>query len=179
VSTSGQGSGGDDVRGEGDVIMPRRIFYLELLYLVVLVAVLVLYKTWSAFPHAVGGKLNPLPVSVVWFGAVGGVLSGLQGIFFHNQKWDASFNYWHYSRPLVGAVTGSIGALLFLVALRLGTKQGASVKPDVLTLEAVAFVLGFADNAFRSLLQKVTDAVIGPGKTTTGPTEPSHPPDKH
>ena len=168
---------GDGRQGHPGPPMPPGIFYLELAYLAGLVAVFVIYKADSGFSHAVNGMLGPLPVGVVWFGAVGAVLSGLQGIFFHNKQWDSSYDYWHYSRPLVGAVTGSIGALLFLVALRLGTQQGTAAKPDAITLESVAFVLGFADNAFRSMLQKVTDAVIGPGKTTKGPTEPSHPPD--
>ena len=57
----------------------------------------------------VPANLGPLPAGVVWFGAIGAVMVSLYGIFLYNQKWDTSYNYWHYCRPLFGAVTGSIG----------------------------------------------------------------------
>jgi hypothetical protein len=59
------------------------------------------------------------------------------------------------SRPFVGVVVGEIGSLLFYVSIVIGTKN--AVVPNALTFDAVAFVLGFADDAFRDLIKKVTN----------------------
>lgn len=48
----------------------------------------------------------------------------------------------------MGAAAGGVGALLFYVAILAGNKQPP--KPDPVTFEAVAFVFGFADDAFRA-----------------------------
>ncbi len=88
-------------------------------------------------------------------------MASLFGVFVHNQDWDHSYDYWYYSRPLFGAVTGSVGALLYLVLLDLGTTN--AVKVDHLTFYAAAFVFGFADKAFMQILKSVTDVIIKPG----------------
>ena len=80
------------------------------------------------------------------------------------QKWETSYDYWHYCRPLFGAVTGSIGALIHLVLLHLGS--ASIVKVDPLTFYVVAFVLDFADKSFMQLLQNVTTVIIKPGNQT-------------
>ena len=77
------------------------------------------------------------------------------------KTWDRSYNYWHYCRPLFGAVTGSIGALIYLVLLNLGSKS--AIKVDSSTFYVVAFVLGFADKSFMQMLQNVTSVIIKPG----------------
>jgi uncharacterized membrane protein len=101
---------------------------------------------------------------VVWFGATGGVLAGLGGVYFHNTNWNPAYNYWHYSRPLVSGVVGGVGSLLFYVSVSLGTTK--AVVPDVVTFDAVAFVLGFADESFRALITKLTKLLFGPGDTS-------------
>ena len=88
-------------------------------------------------------------------------MASLFGIFVHNSDWDSSYNYWYYSRPIFGAVTGSVGALLYLVLLNLGTTS--TVRVDRLTFYAAAFVFGFADKAFMQILKSVTDVIIKPG----------------
>jgi hypothetical protein len=143
--------------------MPRSIFVLETVYLVLLIALLVVYKTDHAFRVAVP-PLGPLPVQVVWFGATGGVLAGLGGVYFHNTNWNPAYNYWHISRPLVSGVVGGIGSLLFYVSVSLGTTK--AVVPDVVTFDAVAFLLGFADESFRTLITKLTRLLFGPGDTS-------------
>jgi H+/Cl- antiporter ClcA len=108
-----------------------------------------------------------LPVQIVWFGATGGVLAGLGGVFYNNANWDHKYDYWHYSRPLVGGVVGGIGCLLFYVSIVVGNTQ--SVTPNVVTFDAVAFILGFADRAFRELIDKITQLLFGPGGTKEDP----------
>jgi hypothetical protein len=80
--------------------MPPCIFVLEMTYLVLLIALLIIYKTDHGFREALPG-LGKIPIEAVWFGATGGVLAGLGGVFFHNADWNPAYNYWHYSRPLV------------------------------------------------------------------------------
>ncbi|HUY57513.1 MAG TPA: hypothetical protein VMV12_06765 [Candidatus Micrarchaeaceae archaeon] len=89
-------------------------------------------------------------------------MASLYEIFVHNRDWNTSYNYWHYCRPFFGAVTGSVGALVYLVLLHLGS--ASIVKVDPLTLYVVAFVLGFADKYFMQLLQSVAMVTIKPGK---------------
>ena len=105
--------------------MPRSIFFLEMAYLLALMAAFVVYETDHAFRSAVP-SLGPIPATVVWFGSIGGVLAGIGGIYFHNAKWNPAYNFWHYSRPFVGAVVGGIGALLYYVSIRLGSTKASS-----------------------------------------------------
>ncbi len=146
--------------------MPSLVFGLELTYLVLLMALFVVYRTDHALRAALPVTLGPLPMGVVWFGAVGGVMAGLFGIYFHNTDWDSGYDYWHYSRPFVGAVVGGVGALLYYVAIAIGNK--ASVRPDALTFYAVAFLLAFGDHAFQSLIHRVTKVLFGPGDASSG-----------
>jgi len=91
------------------------------------------------------------PVGAVWFAAAGAVVSSLWGIFRYNHTWKRSFDYHYYIRPLFGAVTGSIGALIYLVLLNLGSKAKVVVDRD--TFYVVAFVFGYADYAFLQLVR--------------------------
>jgi len=145
--------------------MPFRIFAFEVAYLVLLVAILVLYKTSDPLRDALP-NFGKIPVEVVWFGATGGVLSGLGGIFFHNAHWDNAYNYWHYSRPLVGGVVGGVGCVLFYASILAGTQN--AVEPRTVTFDAVAFLLGFADEAFRRQITSLTNLLFGPGDTKPG-----------
>jgi hypothetical protein len=117
---------------------------------------------------------GPLPVQIVWFGATGGVLAGIGGVYFHNETWSHAYDYWHYSRPLAGGVVGGIGCLLFYVSITLGSTKG--VTPNVQTFDAVAFALGFADKAFRSLIATLTQLLFAPGETKSNAADDPHDP---
>ncbi|MGD0197028.1 MAG: hypothetical protein ABSC56_03845 [Solirubrobacteraceae bacterium] len=142
--------------------MPRSVFLVELFYLLVLMAAFVVYRTDHQFRDVVPA-LGPLPASIVWFGALGSVLQGLNGVFSHNRAWDHSYDYWHYSRLWVGAVVGAVGALLYYVSIELGSSD--HVTTNALTFDVVAFLLGFGDKAFRQLITKLTGLLISPGKS--------------
>jgi hypothetical protein len=151
--------------------MPPFIFFLETFYLVVLVVVFVIDMTSSSFRHDIPATIGPLPVGIVWFGALGAVIASFRGIFAYNyQKWNSGYNYWHYSRPLIGAVTGSMGALIYWVLVSLGTQKTPVIEPT--TFYVAAFAFGFADWAFMAMLQNVTNAIIGPG-TAAAKNKPS------
>ena len=145
--------------------MPPRIFVVALTYLAVLIALFIVYVSWSSFRSHVPASFGQLPVGIVWFAATGAVIASLYGIFVHNKTWNSSYNYWHYCRPLFGAVTGSVGALIYLVLLNLGSKS--AVKIDSSTFYVVAFVFGFADKSFMQMLQNVTKVIIKPGNQTS------------
>jgi hypothetical protein len=145
--------------------MPLHIFLLAVTYLALLIALFVIYVTWSSFRSYVPASFGQIPVGVVWFGATGAEIASLYGIFMNNKTWKTSYNYWHYCRPMFGAVTGSIGALMYLILLNLGIKSAVTV--DSLTFYVVAFVLGFADKSFMQMLQSVTNVIIKPGSRTS------------
>ena len=150
-------------------VMPKRIFYFELGYIVVLMVLFAVYATWSWARHAVPHNLGPLPLGVIWFGSVGGVVAGFRGIYSYNNQWDSSYDYWHYTRPIFGAVTGAIGSLIYWVSLHLGSTN--TVKVDRDTFYVAAFVLGFSDKAFIELLKNVTDVIIKPGQKQTSSSD--------
>jgi len=141
--------------------MPPIIFPLALVYLAILLAVFATYVSVPGFRDHIPASLGTIPIGVVWFGAAGAEMASLYGIFVHNRNWKVSYNYWHYCRPFFGAVSGSVGALMYLVLLHLGS--ASSVKVDPLTFYVVAFVLGFADKSFMQLLQNVTTVIVKPG----------------
>lgn len=143
------------------VVMRPRILIVAISYLAVLLAVFVAYVSSKSMRSALPTNFGQLPMGVVWFGATGAVTASLYGIFLHNRAWKSSYNYWHYCRPLFGAVTGSMGALFYLVLLHLGSKSPVSI--ERVTFYAVAFVLGFADKSFMSMLGNVIAVVVKPG----------------
>ena len=143
------------------VKMPTRFFVVELSYLVALIVLFIVYVTSPTVRHGFPVSFGPLPMAIVWFGATGAVVAGMRGIFINNATWDERYNYWYYSRPVYGAVTGSIGALVYWVSIRLGNTKPISV--DNATFYVVAFLLGFSGNAFVQLLKSVTDVIIKPG----------------
>jgi hypothetical protein len=159
---------GDDV--------PRYLFPLVVTYLVVLGLLAYLYAVRYQ-PIPIGGVVIPVlrdavpptvagvPISIPWFGALGATLISLYGIFDHGQRdWERSLNKWHVSRPLTGAVLGTMGFILFAAVIRAaGLAPGT---PDVvgkLVYFAVAFVVGFREETFRLLIKRVADLIIGPG----------------
>jgi len=146
------------------VLMPRRILYFAVGYTLGLVGIFIAYASSEAFRANAPSSFGQIPVGVVWFGAIGAVLASLYGIFVHNQDWDPSYDYWHYCRPLCGAITGSIGSLLYLVLLNIGNTS--AVKVDRPTFYVAAFVFGFADKAFLQMVHNVTSVIIKPGKTS-------------
>jgi hypothetical protein len=154
--------------------MPPHIFWLELSYLIGLAVILVVYEHVDGVRDVLPSMFGPLPIGVVWFGAAGAVLVGLQGVFFHSDRWNPSYNYWHYARPVLGVFSGGVGCLLFLVLIQAGNKQATT--PNAVTFDAVAFVLGYADDAVRSLIAGVTDLILQPARRSS--RGPAHNPEQ-
>ena len=100
LSTEPQTAPDDGCPDDPCILMPARILWVALGWTIVLIAVLVLYERDAGFATFVRFKLGQLPFEAIWFGAVGGLLISLQGIFDHNHKWRARYDYWHMLRPV-------------------------------------------------------------------------------
>lgn len=143
--------------------MPWWFFAIAMTYIVVLLFVFALYHVDEGFRDALPDRLGILPIGVPWFGALGGALISLTGTFMHSQNWQHAFDYWHYARPWVGAIAGSIGALILYVITNAATANATLVLDD-LTFYVVAFVIGYREGTFRSLLENIVEVIVKPGQ---------------
>ena len=130
--------------------------------------------SWSIFQNFHNPIPTVLPSVVPWAGAVGGVCISLVGVAGHAMKpdWQPSrYGYWHLTRPLLGAIFGSTAVLI--VTLITQNVKGADVSTKGFTpsgaaiLAVIAFVVGFREETFRTLVMRVVDLVIGPSSTDT------------
>ena len=156
---------------------PRTFIALDIFYVAVLVVLLISRQAhwlWIDRIHNPIGGIVPL--GVPWFGALGAVTISIYGVVDHSHEWQAKWNLWHVIRPVVGAVLGTVAFLIFV-----GLIQATGTRPTVVTsgspgpsVEAVtyliiAFVVGFREQTFRSLIQRVVDILLSPGNTPATP----------
>ena len=133
-------------------------------YLVLLVALPILRNVFaSSIPHYVLYPLYSMPLSVLWFGALGGVMLSMYGIFF-NKDWKGPFDLWYVFSGLLGAVYGIISYLIVVVLIN-STTISNNFSRSALAFDLIAFLMGFGQNAFQDLIKHITGNVFGPGKT--------------
>lgn len=113
-----------------------------------------------------------LPMWVPWAGALGGTFISLVGVTRHTKDWRRSLAYWHLARPVLGAISGTIGVLMVVLVVKsvtpstVGTGTTALYdKPGIATLSVIAFVIGFREATFRTLVERVVDVILAPGPT--------------
>jgi hypothetical protein len=136
-------------------------FVLSMGYLVVLLSLGIVYAAWSPVRQAIPETLGPIPIGVPWWGALGAVTISLYGVFFHNQKWERSFNYWHIARPFLGAVLGMVAYLVFVVVIDATGVQAK--RSGTLVYYLVAFLVGYSEDTVQLLLKRATDVLFGSG----------------
>lgn len=146
--------------------VPRWLFPLELGYVFALVAVLLLYHHNETAQRVVPDPAGPIPVGVIWWGALGGVTISLTGIFRHPRSWDDAYNRWHVARPLLGALMGTVGYLIFVVVIQAADQGDLEVGDGSPIFYLVAFLLGYREQVFRDALRKAVDVLIAPGRNT-------------
>lgn len=173
--------------------MARRTFIVTTGWFGVLAALAIFYGNfwhWSWLESApdnhgvrhlvFGANLGPVPIGALWFGAVGAVLASWAGIFQHNTDWQNSYDYWHWVRPAVGAILGAVSVLMLIVLLNATTGTtdlGTSAEKNSRALFFVlAFIVGYREATFRSLIGKVTDLILGPGSTPNPAVTAGSPP---
>jgi hypothetical protein len=141
--------------------MPSWFFVMELSYLVLLLGGAVAFARWPILDRALPHRIGAVPLPVAWWGALGGTMISLEGVFLHNRDWDPAYNYWHIARPLIGAALGTVAYLIFVAVV---DATGAKAKTQgSLAYYIVAFLVGYREETFRNLIKRATDVLIGPG----------------
>ena len=149
------------------VVVPKRVLFSALVWTVLLIALFFLYEEIRAFAAFFPSKVGPLPFTSIWFGAAGGWLISLQGIFAYNHRWRRSFDYWHYARPILGAFMGTLGCLVFIVLNQAATTK--HLPASGVFYAVLAFVLGYREQSFRALMTRLIDTIILPPDNTAQP----------
>lgn len=154
------------------VVMPRRVLVVAVVWAIAIVAMFFAYIEIDAVADFFPAKVGSLPISAIWFGAAGGLLVSLEGIFKYNRRWLRSYDYWHYLRPLLGALMGTLGCLVFIVLTSAATSNKA-LPTDATFYAVIALGLGYREAGFRTLLARLIDTVIipadqGSAGSTTG-----------
>ncbi len=154
-------------------------FWLELAYMAMLFAIGAVYMTClpqvDNDTYLMGGIV---PCAIPWFGALGAVLIGLEGVFTHNKEWDSKYNYWHIARPIIGAVLGFVAFFISVLLLKSSGTSPAFLNPgspkyssaDLVLFYVLAFLVGYREETFRELIKRATDLILA--QTTQGPPIP-------
>ncbi|MEA3077994.1 MAG: hypothetical protein QOF60_2902 [Actinomycetota bacterium] len=150
----------------------RTIFKFSLGYLVLLLVLPAAYSSdlWGFKGHITDPVAGLIPIGVPYAGALGAVTIGLYGVFEHNKRWDPSFNYWHLTRPLMGALLGSVGYLIFVATIQstgvtpaVEASKGATQPRDLIIYYVIGFVVGYREETFRELVKRAADVIFKPG----------------
>ena len=149
-----------------------KVFWIQIVYLAALAGVACAYfagglPAWLASPQGAGLSVQP---GVLFFGALGGVLLSLEGVFQHGHDWDETYFLWHIARPIVGAAIAVVAVLILQAGILAvgvqpigpGSTQTPGVSPvdkDLLYYVA-AFVVGYREETFRDLIKKAADLIF-------------------
>lgn len=140
------------------------VFVVEVIYLVVLawLAWAYLSDRRPEWLRLVPGTLGSVPTAVVWFGALGGVLISLAGVHAHRYTWDPRYWSWHVVRPFVGGAVGLVAVMIIQAGiLATGEKVATTTGEAQNTFYyLVAFIVGYREAAFRTLLRRLGDAIL-------------------
>ncbi len=142
-----------------------RIFVYDLVVIALLILVGALYICFPTYFNLgdvknlgeAKSKLASLAIQSMWFGALGGTVISLKGIYDHSDGpdgWNASFNLWHIGRPISGAIAGLMTVVLLQVA---NGSTGQLSEPVVF---AAAFIFGTQERRFFNFLYEVARLVV-------------------
>ncbi|MEJ7595350.1 MAG: hypothetical protein WKF77_27840 [Planctomycetaceae bacterium] len=144
-------------------------FWLELAYMAMLIALGAVYMTcWPPNDNVVNLIGGIVPFAIPWFGALGAVLIGLEGVFMHNKEWDSKYNYWHIARPLIGAVLGFVAFFIMVLLIKSSGASPTFLTPnnpkftstDLVLFYVLAFLVGYREETFRELIKRATDLIL-------------------
>jgi hypothetical protein len=142
------------------------VFTVELLFLLALWVMAILYFAHTIHPrHTIGN----MPTAVPWFGAVGGVLISLVGVFEHSLDWNPHYALWHWGRPFVGATLAVISVLILQTGILSVGADPHSAGASVALYYIVGFVVGYREETFRELIKRLVDVLLSPGQTAPDP----------
>lgn len=153
---------------------PGTVYIYDVVWIVVLIVLAIGYSVqpaWSWLPHWTFAFQNVMPLWVPWAGALGGVTISLVGVVTHTHDWKAlEYGYWHLARPFLGAVCGSVAVLIVVLVLRSvdPTANGQAGTPaSIAILSVIAFVVGYREETFRTLVKRVVDVILASGANAT------------
>jgi len=152
---------------------PCDVIAVAIAWIVVLPALAYAYQHWAWLHSAVPDPAGPIPLGVAWWGALGGLSISLIGIVGPTHAWQDRFRLWHYVRPLLGAISGSVGYLIVF-----GLFQAAGTAPKMsgahaIVFDTIAFLIGFREEMFWQLITKAVDLILQPAtpsNNTSGST---------
>lgn len=140
---------------------PAWLVVLEVGYLFGLVGLLLWYRDTDTLRALVPAQVGPVPLAIPWWGALGGVTISLTGIFRNARDWQSSYEAWHVARPILGAVVGTVGFLIFVVVIRAtGSSLDGQSATGRAAFDLVAFLVGYREDIFRQLLKRATDVLF-------------------
>ncbi len=149
--------------------------FLTLEFLALVFAVIAYYLNWwdlHRFPAVLGGVL---PLLVPWGGALGGICNAMIGVSRHWIDFDPDrrsyqarrWNAWYLVQLPIGAAFGTVATLivvLFLGSIGTTATGDIDITPrGVAVLFVIAFVIGYRQDVFRRLVERVVDVVLVPG----------------
>lgn len=105
--------------------------------------------------------IGTVPLSALWAGALGGVVSSLQGMFYHYKHWNHGYDLWHVFSGTVGAAFGFVSYLFLQVTV---VAAGGQSKNTALFVLA-AFTLGYGQRQFHSIMDQAFSLVFHPPQT--------------
>jgi hypothetical protein len=99
-------------------------------------------------------------------GMLGGVLISLYGLVKHSTAgdFDRSYVKWYWSKPLIGALSGSIAALPFLGGLFI-FDVSSRVPIMVASIASVSILAGFYERFFLKLIDRLGEVILAPGES--------------
>jgi hypothetical protein len=178
-STTATGAGaGEVVKNSGIAALPPGFFLL--VNFVELALLVLLFMGWQWEWRGFGHDRLPavlwgvFPIVVPWAAAWGGWLISVKGVVgywrrsnSHNadirNRQRLQWNAWYLVRLPMGIVLGTVGALLAVVfagVVSTGDDGRLDATPlGTLTIALVAFVLGYRQDSFDALVQRVVDLI--------------------
>jgi hypothetical protein len=134
-----------------------KIFVYDIVVLLVLLAAAAVYLAQKQIFAA--WQAQSLSIEAAWFGALGGLMISLKGIYDHRDGatgWDPGFNLWHIGRPLSGGVAGLVTVILLTVVA--GNVDKPPANPQV--VYAAAFIFGTQERRFFGFLFEAARLIV-------------------
>ncbi len=153
-----------------------RLFWLELVYLLLLLAIGYVTHQWPTF--RLWAKFITLHAGTAWFGALGGVTIGLFGLYTHIQArdFDPKFKLWYISKPIMGAIFGWFVFIVFYVGLLTVQGRPDPAQTNPLLLYVLAFLAGFSERFTIKIVDRIMQVLTTweekptDGTTATSPS---------
>jgi hypothetical protein len=145
-----------------------QIFVYDIVVLVGLAILAVVYVECHKPNGFLAGAIDLTPwsgyglyVRAMWFGALGGVIISLKGVYDHrggsSPPWEGGYNLWHLGRPISGAIAGLMTFLLLKV---LNLKGASAPPPSDYIVYVAAFVFGTQERRFFNLLYEIAKLIV-------------------